>query len=177
MISVFVSGAAAVLASGLGTPFLIRWLTKRGIGEKIRDDGPQRHVTKAGTPTMGGVALVGAAIVGYAVAHVIDGTNFSAGGMLVILVMVCSAAVGMADDWIKVRRQRSLGLNKRTKLAAQLLVALGFAVIALEFAGARTTLSFTRYNSPGIELGAVSWVIWAALLIIGSPTRSTSQMG
>ncbi len=71
--------------------------------------------------------------------------------------------VGFVDDWIKVRHRRSLGLNKRAKLAAQIVVALGFALLAEHWAGVNTHLSFTRWNSMGIDLGQLGWIVWAVV--------------
>lgn len=168
MISVFVAGGGAFLIAGLGTPLLIRWLTRRGIGQQIREDGPRGHVTKAGTPTMGGMAIVLAAFAGYAVGHFRQGADFSSAGLVVMITVVGAAAVGLADDWIKVSHQRSLGLNKRAKLGGQVLVGVGFALLAHYWNGSLTTLSFTRYDVPGIQLGTAVWVIWAVLLIVGT---------
>jgi len=72
MIALLVAAATAFFLSILGTPLLIRILRARGIGQLIRDDGPfaHPHVEKAGTPTMGGIALVGSALIGYGVAHI-----------------------------------------------------------------------------------------------------------
>ncbi len=97
----------------LATPLLINWLRARGIGQQIREDGPERHLTKAGTPTMGGLALIGASAAGYLVAHV--QATFTTRGLVALSAIGASAGVGLADDWIKVHRQRSLGLNKRAK--------------------------------------------------------------
>jgi phospho-N-acetylmuramoyl-pentapeptide-transferase len=81
---------------------------------------------------------------------------------------VCaSAGVGLVDDWIKVHRQRSLGLNKRAKAAGQLLVALTFAVLCVTWLKVDTHLSFTRYTSLGVDLGKVGWVIFAVVVIVG----------
>ncbi len=102
---------------------------------------------------MGGVALVGASVAGYLIAHVGTHVAFSRAGILVVAVMMGAAGIGFVDDWIKVRHQRSLGLNKRAKFAAQVLVALGFALAAEQWAGVDTHLSFTRWNSLGIDLG------------------------
>ena len=113
------------------TPILIRAFQTRGIGQQIREDGPQGHFTKAGTPTMGGLALVGAAIAGYGVAHLRSGAVFTSAAALVLFAIVGFGGVGFVDDWIKVSRQRSLGLNMRTKLAGQLVVAIAFGLTAL----------------------------------------------
>ncbi|MGH9063576.1 MAG: phospho-N-acetylmuramoyl-pentapeptide-transferase [Acidimicrobiales bacterium] len=168
MISLLVSGAIALLVSALGAPVLMRSLSSRGIGQQIRDDGPQGHSSKAGTPTMGGVAIVVAAACGYALSHVGLGVDFHGSGELILGVAGGAAAVGLVDDWIKVRRQRSLGLNKRAKLGGQVLVALGFALAAVYWTGVTTTLSFTRYDSIGVNLTKAGWVLFAMLVIVGS---------
>ena len=165
MKNLLVAGGVALLVSMVVTPLLINWLRARGIGQQIREDGPERHLTKAGTPTMGGVALIGAAMVGYAVAHV--GVAFSTRSIVGMLAVCATAAVGLADDWIKVNRQRSLGLNKRAKAAGQLVVALAFSITAVTWLKVDTHLSFTRYDSIGINLGKVGWVIFAVLVIVG----------
>jgi phospho-N-acetylmuramoyl-pentapeptide-transferase len=162
------SGGIALWAAALGTPILIRWLARKRIGQHIREDGPFMHLAKAGTPTMGGVALVVAAIVGYLMGHAGTHVAFTRSGLLVIFVTAGAAVIGFVDDWIKVRHRRSLGLNKRAKFGAQILVAVGFAVAAEHWAGVNTHLSFTRYNLPGIELGSVVWIVWAVFIMVGT---------
>jgi phospho-N-acetylmuramoyl-pentapeptide-transferase len=115
---------------------------------------------------MGGVAIIAAAVVGYLAAHV-EGT-FTTRGLAGVLAVCGAALVGFADDWIKVTRQRSLGLNKRAKFAGQLAVALGFAVVCVVWLKVDTHLSFTRYNSLGVQLGHVGWVVLAVLVILGT---------
>jgi phospho-N-acetylmuramoyl-pentapeptide-transferase len=166
MIQVLIAGGVGLLASILGTPLLIRWLRSRGIGQQIREDGPERHLTKAGTPTMGGLALIGAAVIGYLTCH-IEGT-FTERGIVGVLTICAAALIGFADDWIKVTRRRSLGLNKRAKAGSQLVVAVAFAVLCVRVLKVDTHLSFTRYNSTGIQLGQVGWVILAVLVILGT---------
>jgi phospho-N-acetylmuramoyl-pentapeptide-transferase len=160
-----IAGAVALFFAMAGTPLLINWLRARGIGQQIREDGPERHLTKAGTPTMGGLALIGASIAGFLVAHV-EGT-FTTRGITAVVTIVAASFVGLADDWIKNHRQRSLGLNKRAKLAGQLVVAIGFAIVCVQVLKVDTHLSFTRYTSFGIDLGKVGWVIFAVLVIVG----------
>ncbi|MCU4183689.1 phospho-N-acetylmuramoyl-pentapeptide-transferase [Acidiferrimicrobium sp. IK] len=165
MTDLLIAGGVALLVAILGTPLLIKQLRARGIGQQIREDGPQRHISKAGTPTMGGVAIIGAAVAGYLVAH-IDAT-FTTRGIVGLLAVCGAALVGFADDWIKVTRQRSLGLNKRAKAGGQLAVAVAFAVVCVTWLKVDTHLSFTRYSSLGINLGKVGWVILAVLLFVG----------
>ena len=88
------------------------------------------------------------------------------------MLTICGAAfVGLLDDWLKVTRQRSLGLNKRAKIAGQFVVAFAFAMVSVEWLRVDTHLSFTRCNSLGLPLGKVGWVIFAVLVIVESYER------
>lgn len=165
MTDLLLGGGVALIVAMLGTPLLINWLRAKGIGQQIREDGPERHLTKAGTPTMGGLALIGASVAGYLAAHI--EATFTTRGIVAIVTVMFAGAIGLADDWIKVHRQRSLGLNKRAKAAAQLVVALAFAIVCVEVLKVDTHLSFTRYNSLGINLGKAGWVVFAVLVIVG----------
>lgn len=168
MISLMASGGIALWVAGLGTPLLIRWLTRRRLGQQIRDDGPFMHLVKAGTPTMGGVAMVLAALAGYLLAHAGTHVAFSRAGVLVVLVTVCAGAIGFLDDWIKVRHRRSLGLTKRGKFGSLVAMSVGFALAAEHWAGVNTHLSFTRWDSIGVDLGSIGWIFWAILVIVGT---------
>jgi phospho-N-acetylmuramoyl-pentapeptide-transferase len=150
----------------IGTPFLIAWLRVRGIGQPIREEGPAGHITKAGTPTMGGVMIVIGACVGYAIGHVRKHTIFTRAGIELMLAIALTAGVGLIDDWIKVSSKKNLGLNKRAKFGGQLVVATVFAVLVVKTADAQTYLSFTRKDVPGIHLGPVAWVVWAVFVIV-----------
>ena len=151
------------LAIGLiGTPFAIRVFRRQGIGQLIRDDGPQAHHTKRGTPTMGGSVIIVATVLGYVISHAVGG-RFTSSGLLIVYLMVGLGAVGFVDDYIKIRKQRSLGLNKTAKLIGQMVIALGFGLMALEYADAYTSVSFVRQTS--ISLGAVGFVVWAYVMI------------
>jgi phospho-N-acetylmuramoyl-pentapeptide-transferase len=168
VVAVLLAGAIALVVSLIGTPLLIRWLHAHHIGQQIREDGPEGHVTKAGTPTMGGMMIVAAAVVGYLVAHIRPRTLYSRGGLLVMGAIVLTALVGLIDDYLKVSRQQSLGLNKRGKIAGQLVVAVAFAVLAVNWASAKTTLSFTRFDSLNIDLGEIGWIAFAVFIILGT---------
>ncbi|MGH9029088.1 MAG: phospho-N-acetylmuramoyl-pentapeptide-transferase [Acidimicrobiales bacterium] len=168
MISLMASGGIALWAGALCTPFLIRWLGHRHLGQQIRDDGPFMHLVKAGTPTMGGVALVAALVAGYLLAHAGTHVAFSRSGLLVVLVTICAGAIGFLDDWIKVRHKQSLGLTKRGKFGALVVIAVGFALADEHWAGVNTHLSFTRWDSIGIDLGGIGWIVWAVFVIVGT---------
>jgi len=164
MVALLIAGAVAMMAAILGTPILIRSLQARGIGQQIRDDGPQGHFSKAGTPTMGGITMVGAVAIGYTASHIYTGAVFTAAGVLVVAVILGAAAVGLLDDWIKISRNRSLGLNKSAKSGALIAVFLVFAVLAVYRAKVNTDLSFAR--SIDISLANPVYVAWALLILL-----------
>lgn len=168
MIAILASGAVALLFSAVTVTFLIRWLRQRGIGQQIREDGPSGHTTKAGTPTMGGIGIVIATVVGYVVGHLVIGVPYWRSGVVVMVTVALAGAVGLLDDWLKVRRQRNLGLNKRTKFGGQIVVAVVFVLLSLYWAGVNTHLSFTRYNSTGVNLGKLGWALLAIVVVTGS---------
>jgi phospho-N-acetylmuramoyl-pentapeptide-transferase len=158
----------ALLVAIVTTPALMGWLRRRQIGQHIREDGPASHSVKAGTPTMGGIAIVVAVVLGYFMGHVGPSVRFSRTGYLVLLAVGCFGIIGFLDDWIKVRHRRSLGLGKWSKLAAQIVVAVVFAELAVYWAHTSTTLSFTQSTSPGYHLGTVGWVIFAVVVMVGT---------
>jgi len=162
------AGGIALWVAALGTPLLIGWLTRRRMGQQIREDGPTMHLVKAGTPTMGGVALVGGAVAGYLLAHAGTHVALTRAGALMVMVTVCAGGIGLVDDWIKVRHKQSLGLSKRAKFGALVVMAVGFALAAEHWAGVNTHLSFTRWSSTGIDLGSVGWIFWAVFVIVGT---------
>jgi phospho-N-acetylmuramoyl-pentapeptide-transferase len=174
VIALLMAGGLGLAVSLVGTRFLIETLRRLGIGQPIREEGPQGHQTKAGTPTMGGLAIVAGAVVGYTVAHLRDRVVYTRTGMLVLALVVAAGIVGFLDDWIKITRARNLGLNKRMKVLGLLVAAVGFGVACVQLTSVHTTLSFTRYDSfadaslLAIDFGEVGWVVWAVLLIMAS---------
>jgi phospho-N-acetylmuramoyl-pentapeptide-transferase len=169
VIALLLAAGAAFVVTVVGTPFLIRVLRARGIGQQIRDDGPfeHPHTAKAGTPTMGGIAVVAATFIGYLVAHIrTNQIKFARAGMTMIVLILGLAIVGFIDDYLGVRKGRNLGLRKRGKTAGQLVVAAGFALLALHYVDTATNLSFTRLID--LDLGTWVWAVWAILIIMGS---------
>ncbi|MBC3763909.1 phospho-N-acetylmuramoyl-pentapeptide-transferase [Quadrisphaera oryzae] len=176
MIGVLVAGFSSLVVALFGTPLFIRFLVHRGYGQFIRDDGPTTHHTKRGTPTMGGAVIIAATVIGYGVAHLVFMTAPSVSGLLVLGLMVGLGVVGFLDDFIKISKQRSLGLRSVPKLIGQTLVGLVFAVLALQFPDehgfrpASTFVSFTRdtafnFAAVGTVVGAVLFVVWALLMV------------
>src|SRR5690348_4597326 len=115
----------------------IKFLVRQGYGQFIRDDGPTTHHTKRGTPTMGGAVIIAAALVGYGIAHLATWWTPTMSGVLVLFLMTGLGFVGFLDDYIKISKQRSLGLRAGTKLLGQSVVAIAFAVLALQFKNAK----------------------------------------
>ena len=148
------------------TPFLIRRLRVLGIGQQIRDDGPieHPHAAKAGTPTMGGLAIVGATCIGYVFAHVRHRTvAFSTSGWTLLALIVGLGAVGFLDDYLGVRARRNLGLRKRGKTLGIVAIAAVFAWLSLDFVHTSTHLSFTRPLTS--NLGTAGWFVFAVLIV------------
>ncbi len=174
MRSVLIAAMTSLIVSLLCTPAVVRLFRRRGYGQEIREDGPSSHATKRGTPTMGGAVIIAATLIGYAVAHLAVVNQPSRGptasGLLVLALMTGLGLVGFLDDFIKIRKQRSLGLNAASKFIGQFVVGLGFAVAALQFrndAGltpASMKLSFVR-DYAAIGLGTIGFVIFAYLII------------
>jgi phospho-N-acetylmuramoyl-pentapeptide-transferase len=172
VIPLLIAAAVGLAASIFGTPYAIRYFRTKEMGQFIQED-IKGHAHKQGTPTMGGVVFVSAAVIGWLLAHVQVWTpegfglrmrEFNDGGILAVLALVGMAVVGFADDWIKYTRRRSLGLSKLAKFAGQVAIAAFFAWGATE-AGVVTELSFVR--PMGIDLGAF-FVVWVLLMLTGT---------
>ena len=172
MIALLMAGGLSLAVSLVGTRYLIVWLTSHQIGQNIREEGPEGHQVKAGTPTMGGIAIVAGAVVGYSVAHLRSRVVFTRSGIFVLLLVVGAGLVGFLDDWIGITRERNLGLNKKTKVAGLLIVAGSFAIATVVWTSVHTNLSFPRYNSfdssafLDIDFGRVGWVLFSVLVIM-----------
>jgi phospho-N-acetylmuramoyl-pentapeptide-transferase len=176
VIAVLIAGGLSMLIALLGTPLFIRFLVARQYGQFIRQDGPTAHFTKRGTPTMGGVVIIGATLLGFAGAQMATGTLPSASAVLVLFLMTGLGVVGFLDDYIKISRQRSLGLKARWKIVGQGLVGITFSVAALQFPNekfrtpASTHISFIRDTNidlafAGATVGLILFVVWANFLI------------
>ena len=169
MLGLGVSGGIALWVSILVTPVLLRWLRTQGIGQPIRDRRPGQPQRQGGHADHGGAGhrLRGRHRATRS-AHFGTEVRFSRTGYLAVMAVVLFGIIGFLDDWIKVRHQRSLGLNKRAKFAGQVGCAVLFAELALHWAHTSTALSFTRVTVPGIDLGQIGWVVFAVLVMVGT---------
>jgi phospho-N-acetylmuramoyl-pentapeptide-transferase len=169
MRQILISGAVALFFAMFGTPVLIRLLAKRGYGQIIRDDGPVSHHTKRGTPTMGGLIIIFAAIAGYLLSHGITQTAMTASALLVIALVVGLGFIGFLDDWLKVSREKSLGLKGRYKILGQVTIAAIFGYLGIQFADNEgltpISLNLSAVRDTSIVLGSVVVVIWIALMV------------
>ncbi len=173
MRAILLSGGLALVFTLLGTRLAIRLLVHKGYGQLIRDDGPTTHHTKRGTPTMGGAVIILAVIAAYLLASLLTSRLPSASGLLLLFLVAGLGAVGFLDDYIKIAKQRSLGLRSRAKMTGQVLVAVLFGVLSLQFPDDRGQtpasrfISFTR-DYEAVALPAVLVVALVLLMIAGA---------
>ena len=140
-------------------PAFIRWLRLNEFGQNIREEGPEAHKTKEGTPTMGGVLIWFAVLVSYVVF-----SRFSVASLTVFIAAAGNALIGFADDWIKIVRKRSLGLSARYKLLLQLLLSLFIGFVE---AGVNPLVTTIYPEEKTAKLNALhAW--WPGGLVIGS---------
>ncbi len=176
MRALLTAGAVSLAFTLFLTPAFIWLFRKWKWGQFIRDDGPKSHHTKRGTPTMGGVVIIFASVIGYFTGKILNGETPSLSALLVILAMVGLGIVGFIDDFIKTHKQRSLGLGGWAKIAGQAIVAVVFAYFAFGSPNERgvtpasTEISFIRDSgfdlmSFGTIVGSILVVLWIFLLI------------
>ncbi len=169
MREILIAGAIALFLSLFGTPVLIRLLARRGYGQIIRDDGPSSHHTKRGTPTMGGIIIIFASLLGYFLSHALTGVSVSTSGLLVLGLVVSLGALGFADDWLKVSRQKSLGLTGKQKILGQTIFAAIFGGLGIHFADQHSLTPISLYLSTvrdtSLKLGPILVVIWIIFMV------------
>ncbi len=172
MRQILIAGAIALAFALFGTKVLIQILASRGYGQIIRDDGPSTHKTKHGTPTMGGIIFILAAVIGYVCAHLITGNAMTASALLVIGLVLGLGFVGFLDDWLKVSRQNSTGLKGRYKLLAQASLAGVFGYLGLHFPDNHGLTPISQYLSgvkeTSIYLGATLVVIFVIVIVMSA---------
>ncbi|NLV21880.1 MAG: phospho-N-acetylmuramoyl-pentapeptide-transferase [Syntrophomonadaceae bacterium] len=140
------AGIALLVCLAMG-PFMIPFLQRLKVGQNIRDDGPRTHLSKAGTPTMGGVIIITAVMVA---SFLMAGASKQV--LVAVLIMLALGGIGFWDDYIKVVLKRSLGLRARDKLLLQTLVGLVLALLLLFYLdrGTQLIIPFTTLT---LDLG------------------------
>lgn len=162
----------ALVLSWIAGPWFIRMLRRLSVGQNIRDVGPESHQVKAGTPTMGGLLILFALITSTLLWA--DLTNPLV--WLAVGVTLAFGAVGFADDFIKVRRRRNLGLTARSKFLAQSLVAIVSAWLLLRLQqpyAFEPTLVFPFFKDLVLDLG---WLYLPFVLIVLTGTSNTVNL-
>ncbi|MFD1713237.1 phospho-N-acetylmuramoyl-pentapeptide-transferase [Amnibacterium flavum] len=180
MQALLTAGAVSLAFSLLLTPVFIRLFKRIEWGQFIREDGPVSHHAKHGTPTMGGLVVIAATIVGYFTGTLTSEEPIQISALLVLFMMVGLGAVGFLDDYLKTRNQRSLGLGGWAKILGQVIVATAFALLALQFPSkdgltpATTAISLfrdTRFDFVmifGAVAGIIVYIIWIAGIVTSS---------
>jgi phospho-N-acetylmuramoyl-pentapeptide-transferase len=167
-----IAGAFALIFALFGTRLLIKVLAGKGYGQIIRDDGPSSHHIKHGTPTMGGIIFILAAVLGYLTAHLVTTTPVTASALLVIGLVVSLGFIGFIDDWLKVSKQNSRGLPGRFKLIGQALFASIFAYLGLQFVNEDSLAPISKYLSgvreTSIYLGSVLVIVWIVVMVMSA---------
>jgi phospho-N-acetylmuramoyl-pentapeptide-transferase len=147
MVPVLIAGLLAMIAGVVIGPRFIELLRARNLGQQIRAEGPAAHVVKQGTPTMGGLLIVGCALIPFLVL-----SQYTAEGLTVLFITLGCAAIGFTDDYLKLRRRRSLGLPGRWKLVLVAAVTLGAAIL-LQETEAFDTAVYVPVAGWNLELG------------------------
>ena len=172
MKTILLSAAISMIVALIGTRPTITILRKRKLGQQVRTGNAPAHQGKSGTPTMGGIVIIIASLIGYVLGHLFTGDAMSASGLLVLFLMTGLGLVGFADDFIKLFMRRSLGLRSGAKLAGQTTVAVIFAVLALRFPDgydltpASEHISFLTDIGPSI--GVILFVVWVVIMVTGT---------
>ncbi|MBA2342645.1 MAG: phospho-N-acetylmuramoyl-pentapeptide-transferase [Thermoleophilaceae bacterium] len=142
-----IGGMASLLICVFIGPKFIEFLRAREFGQHIREDGPEGHHGKAGTPTMGGLALFLAVSVPFLIL-----SDYSAISVAAFGTAIACAALGFMDDWAKISKKRSLGISARNKLLIQAVIAIALWLVATEYVGLTDTLRLRLFDA-SVDVG------------------------
>jgi phospho-N-acetylmuramoyl-pentapeptide-transferase len=146
---VFLSIAVAAAITCLAMPFFIRLMKKDGIGQQIRADGPQSHLVKQGTPTMGGVIMLAGVVITVALF-----AKWTPDLILAVLAMLVTGSLGLLDDIESVAHKRSLGLTPSQKMAGLIAISVVFCLAAVNWVGIDAVVRFP--GGAAIDLGVLT---------------------
>lgn len=179
MIAILLAAVISLLYSIFLTPLFVRLFQRLQWGQFIREDGPRTHFSKRGTPTMGGLVFIPGSVISYFAAKAIMGHPPTPSAMLVIFMMVGLGVIGFIDDYLKTHKQQSLGLGGWSKIVGQILVAIPFALLSLQFADkagvtpASTQISLFRdlgfdLMAFGAIVGLILFVLWVVIIALSA---------
>jgi phospho-N-acetylmuramoyl-pentapeptide-transferase len=163
---VVMAGSASLLICMFLGPRFIDYLRLKEFGQQIREEGPAGHHGKAGTPTIGGLAIFLSILVPFLIL-----SDYRAASLAVLGTALAMAALGFADDIIKLRKRRSLGVSGRTKLLVQALTAIALWLFVTEYVGVKDTLQL-RVIDASVELGYVYPVL--IFLVLAGATNGVN---
>ncbi len=169
MKTILLSSAISIIVALFGTKPTIAVLRARTPGQQVRTGANMpAHQAKNGTPSMGGIVIIIASLVGYTLGHLLTGDPMTVSGILVLFLMTGLGIVGFVDDYTKLFKRRS-GISSRAKLLGQVIVGAIFAVLVIHFPnGDDLTPASERlsFNSDfGVSLGVVLFVVWVLLMV------------
>jgi phospho-N-acetylmuramoyl-pentapeptide-transferase len=171
---IFLSIMIGGMLSLLITPLFVKFQKSRGVGEKIRIDGPKTHTVKTGTPTMGGIIFILSSIIAFIAVSLIKYFRhnvYSIEGIFVLSVFLLCSLIGFIDDYIALKKQRSLGLRGWVKLSLLAVVCIYFILYSKYILNIGTFINIP-FTDIKLELG--SWYYILVVLIIISTTNAVN---
>jgi len=154
------AGIAFLISVAMG-PFMIPFLARLKMGQNIREEGPERHYIKAGTPTMGGIIILTSIMVA---SFLMAGSSIEV--LTAVLVMFAFGGIGFWDDYVKVILKRSLGLRAREKLGLQFLISVLFGLLLIIYFN-RGTEIIIPFTGTIIDIG-YWYILFLILVLIGT---------
>src|SRR5438105_4150183 len=174
MARVLVAALVALLISILAGPAFVDFLRRHEFGQQIREEGPEHHSVKQGTPTMGGLLVVLAATIAF-----LATSDYTLPALTIFGTAVACGAIGFLDDWFKVRHRRSLGLNARWKMLLLLAISVAVGAMAI-FLKVELLLLLVggifAIEALSVMLQVVSFKYWGRRVFLMAPLHHHFEM-
>jgi phospho-N-acetylmuramoyl-pentapeptide-transferase len=159
----FIAFVVASIISILWGKRFIGYMQRKQFGQTIREDGPKEHLKKAGTPTLGGIFIIGSILITMAITGNFNSPPF----VICILVMISFFILGWLDDYLKIIKKNSDGVSAKGKLAWQFITSLAACWYLVEYGVIDTNLYVPFIKGPLLDLGAF-YIFFASIVIVGS---------
>jgi phospho-N-acetylmuramoyl-pentapeptide-transferase len=167
MVRVLIAGLVAMVIAVAVGPQFIAWLRRQSVGQQIREEGPKHHQLKQGTPTMGGLLIIAAAVAPFLVV-----STYTWPGLTVLFATLACAAIGFADDFLKVHKRRSLGLNGRWKMLGLLAITAGVGYATTQVGYMDTEIYF-----PVVDVNIdLHWLYFPFLFLVIAGTSNSVNL-